>query len=760
MGANGSFRGMTLSQWATMYGNMLTEKPVFVHFDGTQCVDIPPHAPLEIPENTVVEWNTFRFLDRHVEVRKGATLIITCDVLVGKNLSIIVNRGARLFVLGGRITSKTESCRWDGIVVHGNSALEQPSENVAKDSNSPLNENGAGVVWLNGAILENAHTAISTRGTGGLNTSAYFGGLVLAYDTHFINNDRGVEFMAYGKPNKSKFEYCDFVKGPNAVPFPVRRGVTIWACRDIKFIETHFFDLADNGIYGINFSSEVESCDFKGALYGYRSEVTMPNVSQGTTTIQKSTFRNNRNHIYCNASPNYLYGYNILDNSFLNVQQGYGIRIAGEAQYQIAQGNVFERHIVAVTLSTTGPHNNKVYCNYFASPSLMDINVRFRNDQLHIRGNYFLGTNGQPIRLDGNSGSTDLTQSASVYENQGDASASAGNVFFKPNSAIVADQNGTINFDYYTVQEPPANELPTNNMSDNGTNNYQVRKESVNSFDCSDQFLLPSPPTESDLFTARQTTATLKAVWEADNLNQTKRAAYLNATVQQDAILRRLVYDAWLADSNVYAENLLLGEHTNTAIRGVVGMRVLRGDLAGAQTLLDSMPIANQDDQWFKDIMAINLDIADSGAEGFDLSIAQEQTLHTIAAVEHSLMRGYACALLSQWRGYTCTEELPEGLIEGEEREGKADKLPAPLDTQVYPNPVNAGVLHVRYADLIGERLYLELFNSSGQILQQTEFQNSGSTTLPIGHLPDGAYWLRLYHSSRVIHSGKIVVLH
>ncbi|MFN0015831.1 MAG: hypothetical protein ACKVU2_14915, partial [Saprospiraceae bacterium] len=171
MGANGSFRGMTVSQWATMYGNMLAEKPVFVRFDGMECADIPPHTPLEIPENTVVEWDAFRILDRHVEVRKGATLIIRCEVLVGKSLSIIVNRGARLFVLGGRITSKTESCRWDGIVVHGNSALEQPSENVAKDYNSPLNEFSPGVLWLNGAKLENAHTAISTRGTGGLNTS-------------------------------------------------------------------------------------------------------------------------------------------------------------------------------------------------------------------------------------------------------------------------------------------------------------------------------------------------------------------------------------------------------------------------------------------------------------------------------------------------------------------------------------------------------------------------------------------------------------
>lgn len=755
MGANGSFRGMTVSQWATMYGSMLSENPVFARFDNMECADIPVHPPLEIPENTVVEWDAFRILDQHVEVRKGATLIIRCEVRVGKDLHIIVNQGARLFVLGGRITSKSDDCRWGGIVVHGNSAMEQPSAAVAKDPSIPLHEHSAGVLWLNGAILENAHTAVSTRGTGGLNTPAYYGGLVLAYDTDFVNNDRAVEFMKYGKANKSIFEYCTFEKGAAPVPYPVRRGVSIWACTGIKFRHSNFRDLSDSAISGYDYSAEVETCEFKGSEYAYRVEVTMPNVSQGITTIQNSTFRNNRFHIYCNASPNYLYGYNIFGNTFLNGQL-FGIRIGGEAQYSIKQSNIFQNHLVAVMLIGTGVRFNEVTCNIFETHSPMGLNVRFNNDNLRILANNFLGSSGISMRLEGNN-----NNKGTIYPLQGNSLVAASNYFAKPANAIVTTQGGTTHFTYYTLPETnplfTSNLLPTNNLSDGGTNNYGVQKISQNLHQCPSPIQPTDPPTESDLFSARQNTAVLKAAWQADNLNWDKYLAYMDVAAHQEDVLRHVVYHAWLSDSIEHAENLLLGEGTNLAIRGVVGLRVQRGYLAGAQALLDSMPIENQDDQWFKNIMVINMGIAQAGSGNFDLSASQEQLLHTIADNEHSLMRGYACALLSQWRGYTCQEALSEHTPDIEERT-VSDNAALLRPVRIYPNP-SGGDFFIDLPDYIGEPIRMELVNTAGQLVQHLHFSNNGNATLQTEGMPNGTYWLRLSHSSRVLFSGKIVIL-
>lgn len=655
MGANGSFRGMTISQWATMYGSMLATKPAFVTFGGLDCSDIPAHPPIEIPENTLVEWNTFRIVDRNVEVRKGATLIVHCEVNMGKDLHIIVNRGARLFVLGGRITSFSDDCRWGGIIVHGNSTKDQPSVATAKDISISLYENSPGVVWLNGATLENAHNAISTRGSGGFNIPSYYGGLVLSFDSDFINNDRAIEFMRYGKANKSSFEYCKFEKGTSTVPFPVRRGATIWGCTGIKFMHCNFTNLTESGISGIDFTSEVETCTFKGSLYGYRSETTMPNISQGITTIQNNcVFENNQTHIYSNASPNFLYGYNIIGNTFLKSTLA-GIRIGGESQYFIKDANIFLDNPVSIRLAATGSYRNEVVCNYLENHRLIGIQILSSNDQLHILGNNFLGGSGLEMRFEGNP-----TKKASIFSSQGSVALAAGNKFLNPTNPISASQNSTQKFIYYTLPETAPeyspDQVPTNNLSDGGTNNYELRKIASNLSTCSIPIQPNNLPTEFDLYTARQNTAIQKTVWEADSLNWEKYLSYRYATAHQDSILRYLVYEAWLIDSIIHAEDLLLGEQTKVATRGTIGLRILRGNLSGAQSLLDSIPIENQDDQWFKNIMEINLIIAQTNGEGFDLSTAQEQTLHTIAADKYSLMQGYACALLSQWRGYTCTE--------------------------------------------------------------------------------------------------------
>jgi hypothetical protein len=305
-------KGFTRSQWGQMYGAMLEESPNFVQFEEV-CEDLAPQPPLIIPANTIVDWDNNRVINQNIEIETGATLIVRCTVFMGKELSIVVNRGARLFVLGGTITSQSSDCLWQGVWVHGNSTMEQPDPAIAKDETQMLDPNGAGIVWLNGATMKNAITAVSTRSQGFTN----YGGLVMAYGSDFINNGRAVEFMKYGKKNKSYFSYVDVYKS-GSPSWNVSKGVSIWSCHGIKFLETHFNKIDSYGIFGFDFSAEVENCSVKnGSTFqssGFRSENTMPNAAKSETIIKNCQFEKLTYGVYFSSTPNLIYPLTITNN--------------------------------------------------------------------------------------------------------------------------------------------------------------------------------------------------------------------------------------------------------------------------------------------------------------------------------------------------------------------------------------------------------------------------------------------------------------
>lgn len=106
----------------------------------------------------------------------------------------------------------------------------------------------------------------------------------------------------------------------------------------------------------------------------------------------------------------------------------------------------------------------------------------------------------------------------------------------------------------------------------------------------------------------------------------------------------------------------------------------------------------------------------------------------------------------------TPVQKLPEDLVESEARKEQGNNLLEDRPAQVYPNPASH-TFHIEYSDLIGEILHLELINTTGHTVRSLNFRNTGNTTLLTEGLTDGAYWLRLYNSSRLIYSGKIIIL-
>lgn len=342
---------------------------------------------------------------------------------------------------------------------------------------------------------------------------------------------------------------------------------------------------------------------------------------------------------------------------------------------------------------------------------------------------------------------------------QGNIGEAASNCFFQPNNAIVAPSSSTEEFRYYVLTAiHPAYDpclLPLGNESDGGANNYKVNTQAQNLKSC--QSPDPRPPvTEEDLHIARQNTTSAWSEWQADLGNVEKRAAHFIAAQYQDYCLRTLAIEAYEADDLDQVETLLLDENTKEAQRQVVGLRTRRKDFAGAQALLDAIPVQTQDDQWFRDIMAINFLIEQSPA-AYELSAQQEQGLTAIANAEYSIMRGYACALLSLCKGYTCTEPLPEG-FEGDGGKERS-RIASLKNVRVHPNPT-ADIVALECAACPGAMLTLEIFDIAGQPARVVRYANTGTYQLDTSGLSDGIYLLRLRSDSETLYVGKIAITH
>ncbi|MBL6445189.1 S8 family peptidase [Fulvivirga sp. 29W222] len=80
------------------------------------------------------------------------------------------------------------------------------------------------------------------------------------------------------------------------------------------------------------------------------------------------------------------------------------------------------------------------------------------------------------------------------------------------------------------------------------------------------------------------------------------------------------------------------------------------------------------------------------------------------------------------------------------------------LPIMVFPNPIerSQGELAIFTRDFAGEKAYLKLINSNGQVVLKYELQ-SEREALPIAHLKPGLYLYTLI-SSGIEHSGKVVI--
>ncbi|MCC6412018.1 MAG: hypothetical protein IT270_10190, partial [Saprospiraceae bacterium] len=176
-------------------------------------------------------------------VHSGAQLTVTGTLGFQQGFGVIVERNARIVLTdGGVLTRGCNTPHWDGVNVLGNSNLTQPATNAPL-----LNPNQSGIVFMDDGQIEWALTGIST---GGGYSSAFWGGVVDASNSRFVNNRKAVEFMQYTQStNVSQFVNVEFWEMADqwGSAFNNTEGVSIWETNGIEFKHCTFRNFDRHG---------------------------------------------------------------------------------------------------------------------------------------------------------------------------------------------------------------------------------------------------------------------------------------------------------------------------------------------------------------------------------------------------------------------------------------------------------------------------------------------------------------------------------
>lgn len=757
MGHNKYATALSPCQWSIYYSRLLVgapqtgERAKYVKNLGCESGVMPP---ITIQSGTDIYWETQRVIGGPVIIKSNATLTISCAHFFTSGAYINVERGGKLKIINGAIFAACGEPSWKGIFVEGNANEPQPDPEADV---SETDDWKSGVVYLDGAYISGAYTAVNTWKEGQLGNPDYWGGVVYAKGSTFENNRRGVAFMAYDKENKSAFlESCRFREIGGMISGTV--GVTIWGCYGIDFVGNIFDDLDIAGIYGIDFGlSNVKSNQFTNCNRGIEiySSAPLTNFKHtiGWLPNDKNYFRNGKAGIYAESTDE-LRGLDVFNNSFSDGD--HSIYLSGRARFKVKHNVLSQNYIRAFYAYQTGESLNFFDCNTIFDPTFLSVHLHGNNRGLQLRYNTFQDVGTWNIQLN-NLGNL---YPGTIAEFQGDFGNPADNCFTLPTKAIFT--NSSVPFTYFVREDYQQAECSTLLPVNSTSLNYSVQFTTNNSsLDCNDEDIPGIPPYDKpDLVQARNVVTQAEANSQARPGNLNYYAAYLQARDTKDKILQSLLIEALDAQNYTEAGTLLTEEGTPIAQQWLLSVKLIAKDFTGAQQVWNALPSATQDEQWFRDIMQVNLQrLQNMGT--YALSSSQETTLYTIADSD-SPYRSYARALLALFKG----ERFP--LDESEAPLSEAPQTQQMALTQgtapvfsVAPNPASDAVA-IRYP--VSERLGLPkqlwlVQLSTGVSVKQINLDDSGLYSLHTRDLISGVYLLRIRDKTGILYQTKLVIL-
>lgn len=416
---------------------------------------LPVTGDKEIADATgEVIWDTRRTVTQNITITEGTTLKIqnaTINIAEGKH--IFVEKGAQLIVENSTLTNLCGGM-WQGIKIAGNS---QESQAFCPNSPSAFPCHQGYVRISNESTIENAIIGVDVRGLRG-------GGILVASDSDFLNNETAVQFAPYqntnplnGQPtgNGSSFRLCDFAVDEDyignyddmkqQVKLNAVTGIEFYACRfDNAHPDRTFINEGKIGIDSRD-SEFIVTSTCTASQLPCPSENELPSEFSGferaifahnegainTFRVTHTNFTDNHVGIMADGIPN---AYIVKNNFFVGGELPFqdnlyrGLDLAECTGYQI-EANVFSPSSnggssIGTCITASGDEPNLVYRNTYNGVFVG--NVANKNNQATnpIFGLQYLCNTASENNFD-----YGIPADATIARNQGSETESAGNSF-------------------------------------------------------------------------------------------------------------------------------------------------------------------------------------------------------------------------------------------------------------------------------------------------------------------------------------------
>ncbi|HTO16470.1 MAG TPA: zinc-dependent metalloprotease [Edaphocola sp.] len=439
----------------------------------TYPTEAPNVHPLEITNNQTWDFGIRMYQD--IIVKAGKTLTITCEVQMPPGGKIIVEKGAKLVLDGGVISSYHPKATGSGIQLEGDKNLQ------------PLYANQGALEMKNNAMIEYAHIGVQDF----LDNIWHGGGIIDASNSKFKDCRKAValnDYPKYARGNSCRFYKVQFVNSEidakanknieNHGQFTSynEKGVLIDKCNFENKLATHGIipmQESNFAIYTNDAGFRITNTNFRG----YKQAVTTVTVNNNparSTKVLNSNFDSVATGIMFadnfplaqNNTFNHLMDLNYTKGSLAYHKQGEAI-YADRPNDMLLTGNMiygntnyFNR---AITINNSKVYGARVVDNLINN-TYLGLVTQNNNPKLDMLCNYFVD-GGYNLVVNPESPNGSLKDQG----NSCDPSGYRANNTFTENTPIHIASYLNTNWNYYCNANEPS-EIPTNLLG-NSVNN-------------------------------------------------------------------------------------------------------------------------------------------------------------------------------------------------------------------------------------------------------------------------------------------------
>lgn len=694
------------------------------------CNDSSRVEELVYDTGTKLTWSGERLINADVTIKNGTEIEITCDVFMGKNKRIIVERGARLTVNGGSISGLCDE-KWQGIIVEGVSdslLLATLGNRQLLNYDDALDPDLAGTIVIIDGSVSDAKSGISTYNSqySWPTIKDYYGGLIYCDNAHFFDCNRAVEFMKYGQgviKDKSHFVDCTFED--------LGRGVTIWANNGVSFNSSEFNNAGLKGI--LAYDSEIlveDSCRFHNNLNALELFSTYPNPFGhriGSLSTRKNVFLDNHYAIYGNSQGN-TKALIVENNRF--EENDYGIFLGGQSHFTI-NSNHFEGMTISQEIAATGDDENLITRNYIEDNKIGTSYV-YNNVGSSFLHNCYVDIDTFDV----------LLNHTKVFPLMGSSSSSAGNCFTKNSTSSIYCNTNEAAVKYYSFGTGLSCYYPiisncSNVSRETSANLISINCDPIDNPIASPIDTCPIPVTNSGKLSGISTFDGLISSTQASSSYTSQQKVELIAGYRkcQSTLIHKFVENQ-LANSTVpfmvMVDSLVTYLDARPEFKykmQAYGLKVYSSQYADALYYLNRLSTSNEEERDFVTVQKINLDYLQD-IVNYSPTSGLLDTLYDIGMKTHPYT-GYARSLYHQLTDELIQFDIPdiEGVILPRSIESKSNDLVI----NSYPNPLHERTYNIEFKGAKDLGLVkIEIFDMMGKsVLQRDELvMNDGIVQL------------------------------